>query len=104
MSGNFEAYLALFLRPYYTGMSSNRMPEARYHVPEPFFSQIFHGADNFTNLVMKYTNQWQSKNLANDIVSFMGRYSLSSLKGLEYVDIAGLNLSNQIHRHLRALV
>jgi hypothetical protein len=104
MSGNFEAYLALFLRPYYTSMSSNWMPEARYHVPEPFFSQIFQGADNFTNLVMKHTNQLQSKNLANDIVSFMGRYSLSSLKGLEYVDIAGLNLSNQIHRHLRALV
>lgn len=67
ISSNPKNYLIHFIRPYFTGPNKSHF-DYYYHVPEPFYEQIFPNGDfPFGDFIDKANEQNIEKNLIQDI-------------------------------------
>jgi hypothetical protein len=67
ISSRSKDYLIHFIRPYYTGPNKSHF-EYYYHVPEPFYEQIFPHEDfSFKDFIDKASQQDIENNLIKDI-------------------------------------
>jgi len=103
IQGGGESYLRFFLRPYFSAMSSYWLPDAMYHVPEPFYEQIFVNAERFRGFLEQQMNLFPNNELFKEISKFMNIFWSNRQRGIEYVDITQLKLHKPLHLHMREL-
>jgi hypothetical protein len=103
LADGFNNYIGLFLRPYYTSMSSYWLPDAMYHVPEPFYEQIFITSADFMRELSRQSILGQITPVS-EVLEFMTKYEFAKLNGRNVVDIRPLNLTPAWHRHARFVV
>jgi hypothetical protein len=100
LTTGFDYYITHFLRPYYTSMSSYWLPDAMYHVPEPFYEQIFVNRAEFMHELTRRSPVGQ-RTPVNEVLEFMTKYEFAKLNGRNVVDIRPLNLTPDWHKYAR---
>lgn len=108
IEGELISYLRVFIRPYYSSPSGN-FEGASYHVPEPFYLQIFESNDEFLKILGKALeyiksdqNKAEDEKLIKEIKKFMEIYIENKQRGLEYVNVEkGISLDRDLHYNIR---
>lgn len=95
-------YLHIFIRPLYTSHSAN-FEGASFHVPEPFYLQIFSNNENFMDNLKLAFDKVGTKDqiLVKEILKFMEAYNQNVIKGLKFVDITKTSLAKGLHINAR---